>query len=489
MVILIPLSSTASAEDVAVLYHDFKVRRFGFQDSLVSDRDPKFMSRFWRALHSRTHTTLRLSSSARPQTDGRSEVTNKIVGQILRTLCKDDVEGWASLLPTAEIAINSASSSATSLAPYEVVYEFLPTSWPTSAWSEPTSDADVADVVDQAHRGWLRCTNALIASRVAMVHQANKGRREEADHFNVGDKAYVATAGMCFPHSLSSKFLPRFVGPFPIVAVDTRKSTVDIAFPQHLRIHPRVHFSKLRPHFPNDAVRCPSRYLSRPPPIVPAADASEEEYVVEKVVADRMRRGRREFRVRYLGYSPADDEFRPEDELAELAPAALAEYLAGLTARRAVRPRGQLSLRIRISSLFTVLARPRSTRKLPLSSASRRSPGIAFGTDASALLRCDAGNADKLRAMLERVNHRIEIHLRRTTKFSETELRRPRFVMTQVDMQAFLFFHSKQLVSTTRDRSAVIVLTGSGNASRQGFGGMGDLDEGSATVEIAAMPF
>ncbi|GAA5993027.1 hypothetical protein JCM11641_000852 [Rhodosporidiobolus odoratus] len=124
----------------------------------------------------------------------------------------------------------------------------------------------------------------------------------------------------------------------------SRKSTVDVAFPPHLRIHPRVHSSKLRPQFPNDATRFPSRDLSRPPPVVPAADASEEEYVVEKIVGDRVRRGRREFRVRYLGYSAVDNEFRPEDELAELAPSALANYLSELAACRAERPRGRRAL-------------------------------------------------------------------------------------------------------------------------------------------------
>ncbi|GAA5978443.1 hypothetical protein JCM11641_007947 [Rhodosporidiobolus odoratus] len=126
MVILIPLPSNSTAEDVASRYHDFVVRRFGIQDSLVSDRDPKFTSRFWRSLHSKLNTTLRFSSSAHPQTDGRSEVTNKIVSQMLRTICEDDPEGWASSLTTAELALNAASSSATGMSPFEIVYGFLP---------------------------------------------------------------------------------------------------------------------------------------------------------------------------------------------------------------------------------------------------------------------------------------------------------------------------------------------------------------------------
>ncbi|GAA5978447.1 hypothetical protein JCM11641_007948 [Rhodosporidiobolus odoratus] len=172
-----------------------------------------------------------------------------------------------------------------------------------------------------------------------MVHHANKKRRDEGSHFSVGDKVYVSTAGMRFPHALSGTFIPRYVGPFPISSSNPAKSTYDIDLPSHLRIHNRIHSSKLCPHFPNDDLRFPSRALTRPPPAVPAADVGEEEYVIEKIVADRVCRGQRKFRVRYLGYSASDDEFRPEYELAELAPDVLAEYLATMTIRRSTRPR------------------------------------------------------------------------------------------------------------------------------------------------------
>jgi transposase InsO family protein len=87
MVVLVPLPSTATAEDVAGAYYDTIYRRFGAQASIVSDRDPKFSSDFWRALHRRIGRKLRMSSSHHPQTDGRSEVTNKTLGQVLRILC------------------------------------------------------------------------------------------------------------------------------------------------------------------------------------------------------------------------------------------------------------------------------------------------------------------------------------------------------------------------------------------------------------------
>ncbi|GAA5972077.1 hypothetical protein JCM11641_002485 [Rhodosporidiobolus odoratus] len=336
MVVLIPLPSTSSAEDVAQLYHDYVFKRFGLQEALVSDRDPKFTSRFWRAYQRLLDVSLRLSSSAHPQTDGRSEVTNEIVGQVLRSICEDAPEDWAQKLPLVEFALNSNVSTATGLAPFEALYDFLLSSWPKSAWTALPADKDVSARADAARLDWLRCSDALIATRVDMIHHANKHRRPDSPTFQVGNLVYLSTAGLRFPQTLSSKFIPRYIGPYAILAANPSKPTVDIDLPPHLRIHARVHTSKLRPHFPNDAVRFPSRTFAEPPALL-AADGAEE-WLVEKLVGNRVERNKREFRVRYLGYSAAQDEWRPEVELRETAPDALDDYLSAQE-RRAPRPR------------------------------------------------------------------------------------------------------------------------------------------------------
>ncbi|GAA5825093.1 hypothetical protein JCM10212_000157, partial [Sporobolomyces blumeae] len=74
-VVLLPLASTATASEVADAFFDVVYRRFGLPDAVVSDRDPKFTSAFWRALCAKLGISLNMSTAAHPQTDGRSEVT------------------------------------------------------------------------------------------------------------------------------------------------------------------------------------------------------------------------------------------------------------------------------------------------------------------------------------------------------------------------------------------------------------------------------
>jgi hypothetical protein len=83
MVDFLPVPSTATADDIAQVLYDAVYHRFRSPLNLISDRNPKFMSDIWRAYNKKVGTSRKMSTSAHPETDGRSEVTNKTVGQVL----------------------------------------------------------------------------------------------------------------------------------------------------------------------------------------------------------------------------------------------------------------------------------------------------------------------------------------------------------------------------------------------------------------------
>ncbi|XP_059301790.1 uncharacterized protein LOC132053694 [Lycium ferocissimum] len=69
---------------LAELYINEIVRLHGVPVSIVSDRDPRFTSRFWTSLQEALGTRLNFSTSFRPQTDGQSERVIQILEDILR---------------------------------------------------------------------------------------------------------------------------------------------------------------------------------------------------------------------------------------------------------------------------------------------------------------------------------------------------------------------------------------------------------------------
>ena len=73
-----------SLEKLAQLYVDEIVRLHGVPVSIVSDRDPKFTSRFWPSVQVALGTRLHFSTTFHPQTDGQSERTIQTLEDMLR---------------------------------------------------------------------------------------------------------------------------------------------------------------------------------------------------------------------------------------------------------------------------------------------------------------------------------------------------------------------------------------------------------------------
>ncbi|XP_073526327.1 uncharacterized protein [Phyllobates terribilis] len=118
----IPCHKTEDATSVANLFFSEVVRLHGLPRTIVSDRDPKFLSHFWRTLWGKIGTKLLFSTSSHPQTDGQTEVTNRTLGTMLRALIKTNLKAWEDILPHFEFSYNRATHSSTKVSPFMCVY-------------------------------------------------------------------------------------------------------------------------------------------------------------------------------------------------------------------------------------------------------------------------------------------------------------------------------------------------------------------------------
>ena len=69
----LPLRKSDWVDQIVVKYMDKIVRLHGVPSSIVSDRDPRFTSRFWKAFQKALGTRVNMSTAYHPQTDGQSE--------------------------------------------------------------------------------------------------------------------------------------------------------------------------------------------------------------------------------------------------------------------------------------------------------------------------------------------------------------------------------------------------------------------------------
>jgi hypothetical protein len=126
MVHLIPINTKTTATQLSSIYMREVVRLHGLPSSIISDRDPKFMSKWWRELHRIMGTKLLMSTSFHLQTDGITERANRSIGQIFRAIIDPDQRDWVEKSPLIEFTINSSINSMTGLAPFEINNGYMP---------------------------------------------------------------------------------------------------------------------------------------------------------------------------------------------------------------------------------------------------------------------------------------------------------------------------------------------------------------------------
>lgn len=118
----LPVKTQYNADKLAVVYMNEIVLLHGILVSIVSNRDPEFVSRFWRSLQDTMGTELKFSTTFHPQTDGQSERTIQTFEDMLRMYALDFQGSWETYLPSAEFAYNNSFHSSIGMAPYEALY-------------------------------------------------------------------------------------------------------------------------------------------------------------------------------------------------------------------------------------------------------------------------------------------------------------------------------------------------------------------------------
>nr|KYP59236.1 Transposon Ty3-I Gag-Pol polyprotein [Cajanus cajan] len=101
----IPCHKVDDASYIAKLFFREVVRLHGLPKTIMSDRDAKFLSLFWKVLWEKLGIKLLYSTTCHPQTDGQT-VVNRSLSTLLRVLLKRNKKIWDDCLPHLEIAYN-----------------------------------------------------------------------------------------------------------------------------------------------------------------------------------------------------------------------------------------------------------------------------------------------------------------------------------------------------------------------------------------------
>jgi hypothetical protein len=355
--------TTVDAMRAADTFIDSVMRHHGVPTSIVSDRGPQFIAKFWDALWARLGSKIERSTAHHAETDGKSEREQKTLETWLRAFCTEFPRDWDRLLPLAELALNSMPTAAMGVSPYQLLYgrepalsvdRALDQASPAAVSEEPSAAVAAAKARwAQMARAWARVRGKLLMAQERMKRNADQHRRPA--QFKVGDSVLLATEHLKIRDAQFNKKLAHlFCGPFPIKAV-VNSNAYQLELPKHMHIHSTVNISHLRAYrdgrqqFPD---RPASIGLSRPPPEADDPNA----YEVERILAQRGSGRNAKYLILWKGYAYTDATWEPASALLNAA-AALGDFKElQKTLRRPARVNDRAS-GLRASSNTTTVAK------------------------------------------------------------------------------------------------------------------------------------
>ena len=327
-------TTTVTALELARITIQEVVRLHGVPEDILSDRDPRFMAKFWRAFWSQLGTTLTPSTAYHPQTDGQTERQNRTLEEMMRAVINFQQTDWDEHLAVAELAFNNSVHASTGFTPFylncgqEVQ---MPLDYAIASAANPINNPEAAVRIRRLHADLERARMHIEQAQQRQARYADAHRR--AVTFQVGDSVLLSTEHLRFVGSdtRTPKFTYKFIGPFKIKRV-VNENAYELDLPPQLQIHPVLNISRLKVYH-NGQRLFPNRPVpdSRPPPEVILEDGAAV-FEVESILAKRGN-GRRgtEYLVKWKGYPLWESTWEPSSSLSQI-PSVIREFEATLRA-------------------------------------------------------------------------------------------------------------------------------------------------------------
>ncbi|GBG89027.1 hypothetical protein CBR_g48636 [Chara braunii] len=262
----LPCRYHAKAPELAEVLYAGWIRTKGYPKEIVCDRDTRFMSDFWLALIKRWGSSLKPSSARHPQSDGQTERAHQTAQVLLRNLICPDQNDWVERLPDVELAYNSSIHPAIGISPFEFEHGSPVTSPLDTITPRTTESDDHLLFLRRMQELLVKARDQMAKMQQHMSQQANRQRLPCP--FRTGDLVWVSAAEFSLEQDISRKLLPKWMGPWPIVAPagDAPEGpSFTIQLPDHLPVYPIFHCSKLALYTPAEHDDFPGRRTQDPP--------------------------------------------------------------------------------------------------------------------------------------------------------------------------------------------------------------------------------
>ena len=333
----IPLKTEEHIKELALTFVKEIWRLHALPESIISDRDTRFTSKFWRSLMQMLDVKLNISTAFHPESDGQTERVNQTLEQYLRSYCSYQQDDWVSLLPFAEHAYNTSVSESSKASPFEINYGFSPqTQWSGIVSESQGVHPDSELVVKDWEGTWQEVRETLLkaqerqrkwhdqkrqpAPEYATLEDVKRGTAIKADRVML-DRKNIRTKRP------SEKLDHKMFGPF-VIKRKVGNRAYELELPGRWDIWPVFNVALLEPYREDP--------IGRSQKEIPAPDVVDNEpsYVVSKVVDSRWYGNpKKKFPHRFVqyfvsweGYGPEESSWEPFEMLEGTALEALKKF-------------------------------------------------------------------------------------------------------------------------------------------------------------------
>jgi len=271
----IPINISFPVSQLAEIYIREIVKLHGVPSSIVSDRDPRFTSRFWKSLQEALGSKLKLSSTYHPQTDGQLERTIQSLEDLLRVCVLEQGGTWDSHLPLIGFTYNNSYHSSIGMTPFEALYGRSCRT--LLCWFESGESVVLGPYIVQQTTEKVKLIQEKMKASQSRQKSYHDKRRKDLE-FQEGDHVFLRVTPVTgVGRALKSKKLtPRFIGPYQI-SERIGTTTYKVSLPPHLsNLHDVFHVSQLR------------KYVSDPSHVIPRDDVQVRDNLTVETILVRI---------------------------------------------------------------------------------------------------------------------------------------------------------------------------------------------------------
>ena len=297
----IPTTTDISAPEFAALFHENIELQYGSPRGIVSDRDTRITSKFWAEVCIYSLIKRRMSTAFHPQTDGQTEILNRILKNYLRAYTSLEQMNWAKLLRSAEFTYNNSRSSTTKTTPFLALYGYHP------ELRFDIEDTATTGETPAAHDRVLR----LQELRDRLREELLKSQERQAKYYNQkhlpklfkrGDWVKLSTRNLRLK---DKKLQPRWVGPFRVLQ-RIGSQAYKLALPEK--------YTRLHDVFPIQFLEEFKPRKDQPPMPMPDLE-DEEEWEIEEVKDKATIKGTTHYLVKWEGWPTEYNQWIPDDDM------------------------------------------------------------------------------------------------------------------------------------------------------------------------------